>query len=400
MNKIKAVLRRIVFIIGIITSIMIIAFILFFIYKKVINPESTAFSYNDGPYIFYLNDTTIKSLLIKENHKDNFYILEYEFNLKDSVSLIHNTKYLKEGFNPLETFQFSPEIQYKADRIAVVSDIHGAFNHFKALLSSNKIIDDSSNWSWGNGHLVILGDVFDKGPNVTECFWLIKKLEDQANKQDGEVHLLFGNHERLILDGNTSHVDIKYRSICERLLINYDQLYGADTYIGRWLRSKSATIKINNNLFVHGGISEKMIDNHFTLTNINKYFNIWANSEHLIKYDSITRENINLLISYYGPLEYRGYFNKNIFNRGQSSEFSDELINKILNHFSADHIIVGHTPVKEIKGLFDNKVIAINKRFPEDDLLDDNSNCQILIIEDSNYYKAGINGEKYLLFSE
>jgi len=59
---------------------------------------------------------------------------------------------------------------------------------------------------------------------------LIKKLEVQANKQGGKLHLLLGNHERLILDGITQHVDIKYRAICDKLLINYNQLYGSDTY--------------------------------------------------------------------------------------------------------------------------------------------------------------------------
>lgn len=396
----KAVLQRIVFIIGVITSITVFAFILFFIYTKVVNPKSTEFSYNDGPYLFYLNDTTIKSVFIKENQKNSFAIQESILNLKDTVSLNRAINRLPEGFNPNDSFQPSSIYHFISKKIAVISDIHGSYNYFMTLLKANKIVNDSLNWNWGNGHLVIIGDVFDRGPYVTECFWLIKKLEDQAVRKGGNVHLLLGNHERLILNGNTGDVNMKYRAICEKLLINYDQLYGFDTYLGKWLRTKNAAIIINNNLFVHAGISEKIIENNFSLTDINRNFNIWARSEHLIKYDSSTREKINLLISYYGPLEYRGYFNKNIFNSGQSSNFSDELIDEILDHYSVDHIIVGHTTVKEIKGLFDNKVIAVDIGFPEDDLLDDNSDCEILIIEDSNYYKAGINGEKYLLFSE
>lgn len=400
MKNTKRILNKIIYVLGLLTTIVLIGLIFFFIYIKKINPESTEFSYDDGPYIFYLNDTTIKSILIEDHQKGKFTILEKEFNIKDLVGLNPKIKNLYEGFNPLDTFQFSPEAQYYAEKIAAVSDIHGSFHHFKALLKSNKIIDDSLNWRWGNGHLVIVGDVFDKGPYVTECFWLIKKLENQAAKKSGKVHLLLGNHERLILDGDNRGVDIKYRAICEKLLINYDQLYGADTYLGRWLRSKSVAVKINNNLFVHGGISEKMVDQHYSLLDINKYINTWATSEHLIKYDKSIRDSISLLISYYGPLEYRGYFNKNIFNRGQSSAFSDQSINKILIQFNTSHIIVGHTIVKEIKRLFGNKVIAVNKEFPEDDILDENSDCQMLIIEDSNYYKVGMNGEKTLLFSE
>jgi hypothetical protein len=153
-------------------------------------------------------------------------------------------------------------------------------------------------------------------------------------------------------------------------------------------------------LFTHGGISEKMVDTQLSLTDINKLFNIWANSDHLMKYEINTRDNIRLLNGNLGPLEYRGYFNKNIFNRGQSSAMLSQSINKILKHFNTDHIIVGHTIVKEIKGLFDNKVIAINKEYPEDDILDDDSDCQMLIIEGSNYSIAGLNGEKTLMFSD
>lgn len=270
MNKIKTVLRRVVFFIGTLTSITIIAFILFFIYKKVFNPESAEFSYNDGPYLFYLNDTTIKSVFIEENQKNNFTIQEFIFNLKDTVCLNRAINKLPEGFNPIDSFQPSSIFHFTSKKIAVISDIHGSYNHFITLLKANKIVNDSLNWNWINGHLVIIGDVFDRGPYVTECFWLIKKLKDQAVRKGGNVHLLLGNHERLILNGNTSNINIKYRVICEKLLINYDQLYGFDTYLGKWLRTKNAAIIINNNLFVHGGISEKMIENYFSLTDINR----------------------------------------------------------------------------------------------------------------------------------
>ena len=43
--------------------ISLIGVILFFIYIKKINPEPTNISYNDGPHIFYLNDTIINTSL-------------------------------------------------------------------------------------------------------------------------------------------------------------------------------------------------------------------------------------------------------------------------------------------------------------------------------------------------
>jgi len=188
--------------------------------------------------------------------------------------------------------------------------------------------------------------------------------------------------------------------ICENLVIKYDQLYGPDTYLGRWLRTKSIAVKINNNLFTHGGISEKMVNSQLSLADLNKHFNTWINANHLMNYEKITRDNVSLIKSYFGPLEYRGYFNRNIFNRGQSSDLSMQSINNALKHFKTDHIIVGHTIVKELKGLFDNAVIAIDKEYPNDDIVDDDSDCQMLIIEGSDYYRAGLNGKKTLLYSD
>jgi hypothetical protein len=99
-----------------------------------------------------------------------------------------------------------------------------------------------------------------------------KKAGISSRKKGGKVHFLLGNHECLILSSNTSHVDIKYRSICQNIRIEYEKLYGADTYLGRWIRSKSIDVQINNNLFVHGGISEGIIDNHFMLNDLNRFF--------------------------------------------------------------------------------------------------------------------------------
>lgn len=400
MKRIRKIWNKIVYIIGLITMISLIGVILFFIYIKKINPEPTNISYNDGPHIFYLNDTIIKSIVIKENESQKFTVHEYKINLNDSAGLKLEAAQLPEGFNPLETFKLQTEAQYTAGKIAALSDIHGSFHHFKALLHSNEIINDSSNWSWGDGHLVIVGDVFDKGPYVTECLWLIKKLEEQANRQGGKVHLLLGNHERLVLNGVTEHIGTKYKAISDELVINYDQLYGDNTYLGRWLRTKQIIIKINNNLFTHGGISQKMAETQLSLEEINRHFNIWANSNHLINYESSIRDNIRLIKSNIGPLEYRGYFDRNIFNRGRSSVLTTQSVSKNLKRFNADHIIVGHTIVKEVKGLFDNKVIAINMKYPKGDILSEDSDCQMLLILGSNYYSAGLNGDKTLLFSD
>ena len=55
----------------------------------------------------------------------------------------------------------------------IVADTHGEFEILAQMLTSQKIVDAKLGWSFGRGHLVVLGDVFDRGPNQLEILWLL-----------------------------------------------------------------------------------------------------------------------------------------------------------------------------------------------------------------------------------
>src|SRR5688572_1530988 len=57
----------------------------------------------------------------------------------------------------------------KPSKLFVVSDIEGQYVYFKQLLQAAGVMDESFNWTFGKGHLVICGDVFDRGNQVAEC---------------------------------------------------------------------------------------------------------------------------------------------------------------------------------------------------------------------------------------
>ena len=64
-------------------------------------------------------------------------------------------------FSPVhaEEWRFSD-----VERIVAVSDIHGAYDALVATLQESDVIDDSFAWSGGKTHLVITGDLLDRGP--------------------------------------------------------------------------------------------------------------------------------------------------------------------------------------------------------------------------------------------
>ena len=97
-----------------------------------------------------------------------------------------------------------------ASKILAVSDVHGRFDTLLALLRGQKVVDGAMRWRFGRGHLVIVGDVMDRGPQVTEAYWFLRGLEAQARRAGGRVHVLLGNHEAMVLAGDVRYTNPKY----------------------------------------------------------------------------------------------------------------------------------------------------------------------------------------------
>jgi len=148
----------------------------------------------------------------------------------------------------------------------VMADTHGELQIAVELLTRQKIIDSKLKWAFGKGHLAVLGDVFDRGPNHTEILWLLYKLEDEAKRAGGAVHVMLGNHESMALGGDERYLNPKYLEVRDALQApNYAALWGAETLLGQWLRTKSAVMKIGDYLCLHGGLSREVVERSLSL---------------------------------------------------------------------------------------------------------------------------------------
>jgi predicted MPP superfamily phosphohydrolase len=92
------------------------------------------------------------------------------------------------------------------DRIVALSDIHGAYDALVTTLQEAGVIDDKLDWSGADTHLVITGDLLDRGPDSRQVVDLIMRLEKQAPQAGGRVHQLLGNHEVMNLNGDVRYV--------------------------------------------------------------------------------------------------------------------------------------------------------------------------------------------------
>ena len=178
-------------------------------------------------------------------------------------------------------------------RIVAISDPHGAYEAMVRTLENADVIDGDRNWSGADSHLVITGDLMDRGADSRKIMDLVMQLEEQAPLVGGMVHQLLGNHEVMNLVGDLRYVSPgEYAAFAEdelpeererwfrifsaqRLSIGdsgeaalraefnrerppgffgHRQAFSSEGKYGRWLMEKPLMVVVNGYAFVHGGM--------------------------------------------------------------------------------------------------------------------------------------------------
>ncbi len=268
----------------------------------------------------------------------------------------------------------------EVSKIAAISDIHGQYDTFITLLKRNNIVDEQGAWNFGDGHFVVAGDIFDRGPNVTEVLWFLYDLEKQAALHGGKVHVLLGNHDVMVLNGNLRSVHPKYTEIARILEKPFHTLFSNETVLGNWLRTRPVLVKLNTFLFTHGGLHPDLVTKDVSLDQINTEF-----KNQLI--ESELPAGRNELGTYLhrgdGPIYYRGYF--------QGELATDTQIDQLLNHFQISNIVVGHTTHRHIETRYDGKVIVIDANMKSGQM------AEILLWESDAFIRGDLTGKKISL---
>jgi hypothetical protein len=274
--------------------------------------------------------------------------------------------------------------------VFVMADTHGEFEIAVQLLQRQRVIDERLRWSFGKGRLAILGDVFDRGPNHTELLWLIYKLEAEAARAGGGVHMALGNHEAMVLTGDERYLNPKYRQVASVLAVSkYTQLWDERSLLGRWLRAKAAVFRLGPYLCLHGGISRALVDRRLTLAEINKLVRDSLRAEQA-RAEQAPGELSELVTGPAGPLWYRGYFEREAraggFTLAQSSD-----IDLILDTFKVRAVLVGHTTVPTVTALYDGRVIAVQV-YPHRDKQTGVPVMEALSIRRGQMFRARVDG--------
>lgn len=301
----------------------------------------------DGPYIFSVNGE-LRMKWIKNNVLRNKRLSEKNFGkYKKRFGLNFEYGDLNRAFLLKPVYD---QRHKSADSIAIISDIHGEYDIYINLLKSSGIIGEDLRWSFGTGHLVIAGDVFDRGNKTTEVLWHLYGLELQAKKAGGKLHYLMGNHELMVLTNDLRYIGDKYSMVEKITRTRYDHLYSDSSVLGSWLRSKPVMMKIGRILFVHAGISDEVLERAMPVEQVNRKF--YENFTPERDLDVCDHDELAMLDQDTGPVWYRGYFT--------DTTFCESRLDAVLDFYDADHIIVGHTPQRSIVHMFDNKILGVD----------------------------------------
>ncbi|MDX1506809.1 MAG: metallophosphoesterase [Woeseiaceae bacterium] len=183
-------------------------------------------------------------------------------------------------------------------RVVAIADVHGAFDAMVETLGNAGILDESRSWSGGDAHLLILGDLLDRGPDSRAAMDLLMRLEGEAEAAGGKVHVLIGNHEAMNLVGDLRYVSrAEYAAFADEetaaqrdrwfkawasrnaagesdpavLRATFDQRFPPGFFAhrqafsstgkyGKWLLAKPIIVVVNGTAFVHGGLSPLVAD--------------------------------------------------------------------------------------------------------------------------------------------
>lgn len=279
-------------------------------------------------------------------------------------------------------YKYIPPIIGPKSRIIAIGDLHGDYKlTIRILRDVAKVIDNHKNWIGGETVVVQVGDQIDRcraekcdEDGVTKddeasdekILMFMTELDKQARKSNGMVISLLGNHELLNASGNMNYVSrkglLQYGNTIEEGRKKRIQLFSPGNRLGTFMGcSRVSFVIIGSFIFVHGGITKKIMDklmirNNGDLVKVNHIIRKWLTtdmerngaSEEFNSWlrSLISVDNIDKIIN--GGIEGSMFWSRIFGNLGSlepmDSKVCHENLKPVLKTLKLKGMIIGHTP--------------------------------------------------------
>ena len=254
-----------------------------------------------------------------------------------------------------------------------------------SLLEGNNVIDSDLHWSFGQDHLVVIGDIFDRGEDAVQIYWLFYKLQQEAEEAGGQVTMLLGNHEPMEFSGDMRYAKPKYKILARELGLEYRDLFGPSSELGRWIATWNTICRIDQDLFVHAGLGGDFYRWNLSIPTVNTQMSkalFLRNKERKALSDTL-----NFLYGSNGPIWYRGL----VIKEKKFRPIQRDTLDMLRERYGVDHIIVGHTMLKDVSTFLDGKVIDVNV---DNRVNQRKHRGRAILIEGNRYFVVGDRGRK------
>lgn len=275
------------------------------------------------------------------------------------------------------------------EKLVIIGDIHGDYDNYIDVLRDSGLVNRRGNWTGDETHLVQLGDVPDRGPDTARIIEHLQRLERQAQRDGGMVHVLIGNHEFMNVIGDLRYVhpgeyaaltsrnssrfrDAYYQQTVQAIEarnaalmeaqaqaetqdegaeqpVIIDEAFKARWYeqfplgyvehrltwqpggdFNNWVSTHNAIIRINDMLFMHAGLGPAMLGR--SIRDINEQVR-----REILGQAGDPNAGILLGENEDGPLWYRG-----LAMNPEPAEAAH--VQALLEAYGVNAIVVGHTP--------------------------------------------------------
>ena len=265
-------------------------------------------------------------------------------------------------------------------KIIVIGDIHADFKNLFKLFLKLKLIDINKRWIAKPLDTVVIqvGDQLDGGGRFSKeesgennILDFMEFIHEQAIVYGGGVYSLIGNHELMNVLGDFRYASKK--DIEDNLGVeNRKKLYSQGGKLAMRLScTRNVVMKIGSFLFAHAGVLPKMLQNK----DLNKDSNKYLNKDKMIQYlNNLMRDYLqnkkvdeDAIDKYFKSSnsilwnrEYGNVNNDNQHKKDKNLNNTCKDLNKVLDYFSVNGMIIGHTPQKEISSACNKKLWKVD----------------------------------------
>ncbi|MBP5720716.1 MAG: metallophosphoesterase, partial [Bacteroidales bacterium] len=198
----------------------------------------------DGPYVLYTDDG-VRIITVGNEGTINDETLPA---VPETITVTDHLGHYSFDVRIHPVSRLNWKVDTQPERVFVMSDPHGRLDCVISLLEGNNVIDSDLHWSFGEDHLVVIGDIFDRGEDVAQIYWLFYKLQQEAEEAGGRVTMLLGNHEPMEFAGDMRYAKPKSQILARELGLEYRDLFGPSSELGRWIATWNTICQIGQDI--------------------------------------------------------------------------------------------------------------------------------------------------------